>query len=144
MQQGNAVWQLGKRELRTSLSDVSLSFAQITVKISITLSVLWSIRRSVEQRESTEQESAEFMRKHRRTSWAMKKTVAVRAKVMDPHSSLKEVYHEKLKQDRESDQQRIKEYAKELHDMKTRVTDRPHRKTPRLTQSDYAEGSWFE
>jgi hypothetical protein len=70
---------------------VYLSFAQITVKMTITLSVLWSIRRSVEQRESTEQESAEFMRKHRMRSQAIKKTVAVRAKVMDPHSSLKEM-----------------------------------------------------
>lgn len=92
---------------------------------------------------------------------------------------------------RESEQQRMKEYKKELQDMKTRVTDHPYlfeqvsqvnyglamtwklhlwnckhlrrafelltapflfhcfwcncsRKTPRLTQSDYAEGSWFE
>uniref|UniRef100_A0A3P8XUB3 FAM161 centrosomal protein B n=1 Tax=Esox lucius TaxID=8010 RepID=A0A3P8XUB3_ESOLU len=84
-----------------------------------------AIRMSVLQRENTEQESVEFMRKHRMRSQAMKKTVAVRAKVTDPHSSLKEVYHEKLKKHREADQQRMKEYKKELQDIKTRVTVRP-------------------
>ncbi|XP_020356762.1 protein FAM161B isoform X2 [Oncorhynchus kisutch] len=85
-----------------------------------------AIRKSVEQKESKEQESAEWMRRHRKRSQAMKKTVAVRAKVMDPHSSLKEVYHEKLKQHREADQQRTREYKKELQDIKARVTVRPY------------------
>ncbi|XP_041710224.1 protein FAM161B [Coregonus clupeaformis] len=85
-----------------------------------------AIRKYVEQKESKEKESAEWMRRHRMRSQAMKKTVAVRAKVMDPHSSLKEVYHEKLKQHREADQQRTREYKKELQDMKARVTVRPY------------------
>ncbi|XP_071402533.1 protein FAM161B-like [Centroberyx affinis] len=56
----------------------------------------------------------------------MKKTVAIRAKVLDPHSSLKEVYHEKVQQHREADQQRMREYMRELRDMKARVTVRPY------------------
>ena len=38
------------------------------------------------------------MKRHEMRSQALKKTVNMRAKVMDPHSSLKDVYHEKLKQ----------------------------------------------
>uniref|UniRef100_A0A8K9UXS8 FAM161 centrosomal protein B n=1 Tax=Oncorhynchus mykiss TaxID=8022 RepID=A0A8K9UXS8_ONCMY len=90
-------------------------------------------KRCMAIRESTEQESAEFMRKHRMMSQAMKKTVAVRAKVMDPHSSLKEsctvflyLMCLWLCTCSESEQQRMKEYKKELQDMKTRVTDHPY------------------
>ncbi|XP_071376992.1 protein FAM161B [Centroberyx affinis] len=85
-----------------------------------------AIRKSVELRESKKQESADWMRKHQTRSQAMKKTVAIRAKVLDPHSSLKEVYHEKVQQHREADQQRMREYMRELRDMKARVTVRPY------------------
>ncbi|KAJ7990706.1 hypothetical protein DPEC_G00289700 [Dallia pectoralis] len=84
-----------------------------------------AIRMSLLQREKKEQESVEFMRKLTMKSEAMKKTVSVHAKVTDPHSSLKQVYHEKIKIHREADQQRMKEYKKELKDIKTRVTARP-------------------
>ncbi|KAL0969099.1 hypothetical protein UPYG_G00222610 [Umbra pygmaea] len=84
-----------------------------------------AIRMSVMQKETTKQESAEFMRKHRMRSLAMKKTLIVRAKVTDPHISLKEVCHEKIKQHREADQQRMMDYKKELQDIKSRVTVRP-------------------
>ncbi|XP_030643253.1 protein FAM161B [Chanos chanos] len=85
-----------------------------------------AIRRSLEQREDKERESAEWMRRHRMNSEAMRRAVTVRAKAMDPHRSLKEVYQEKLKQHREADQQRVREYKEELREMKARVTGRPY------------------
>ncbi|XP_062325955.1 protein FAM161B [Osmerus eperlanus] len=85
-----------------------------------------AIRKSMEQIDSQKQESAEWMRRHEMRSQALKKTVSMRAKVMDPHSSLKDVYHEKLKQHKEADQQRAREYKKELRNMKARITVRPY------------------
>ncbi|KAM3871363.1 protein FAM161B [Diretmus argenteus] len=85
-----------------------------------------AIRKSMELRDSKKQESADWMRRYQMRSQAMKKTVSIRAKVLDPHRSLKEVYHEKLQQHREADQQRMREYTRELQDMKTRVTTRPY------------------
>ncbi|XP_056151348.1 protein FAM161B [Lampris incognitus] len=84
-----------------------------------------AIRKSMQLWDSEKQESADWVRKYRMRSQAMKKTIAIRAKVMDPHSSLKEVYHEKLQRHREADQQRMREYMRELRDMKARVTVRP-------------------
>lgn len=57
-------------------------------------------RRSLELKDLKEQENAEWMRRHRIKSQAISKAVAMRAKAMDPHKSLKEVYQEKLKQHR--------------------------------------------
>ncbi|KAJ8390825.1 hypothetical protein AAFF_G00099570 [Aldrovandia affinis] len=85
-----------------------------------------AIRRSMEEQASKEKESAQWMQKHNMKSCAMKNMVTSRAKAMDPHRSLKEVYHEKLKQHRETDQKRMKEYKMELQQMKTRVKIRPY------------------
>lgn len=85
-----------------------------------------AIRKSMEESESQKQESAEWLRRHRMRSQALKKTVCIRAKVMDPHISLKDVCHEKLKQHREADQQRTREYKKELQNMNARVSVRPY------------------
>ncbi|CAL8272662.1 unnamed protein product [Merluccius merluccius] len=85
-----------------------------------------AIRKTLEMKESKKGESAEWMRSFQMRSQAMQKTVAIRAKVTDPHSSLKDVYHEQLQRHREADQQRVKEYTKELRDMKERVTQRPY------------------
>ncbi|KAM6961227.1 protein FAM161B [Aplochiton taeniatus] len=85
-----------------------------------------AIRKSVEQRESQVQESAEWRRRHQNRSQALSGAIAIRAKVLDPHSSLEEVGPLKLKQHREADQQRMKEYKKELQEMKERVTARPY------------------
>ncbi|XP_056623154.1 protein FAM161B isoform X2 [Triplophysa dalaica] len=85
-----------------------------------------AIRRSLELKDLKEQANAEWMRQHRIKSQAISKAVAMRAKAMDPHKSLKEVYQEKLKQHRQADLERIKDYQKELKDIKTRVTARPY------------------
>ncbi|XP_019940090.2 protein FAM161B [Paralichthys olivaceus] len=84
-----------------------------------------AIRQSLELRESKNQEHAEWLRKYQTRSEAMKKTVTLHAKLLDPHSSLKEVYDEKLKQHLMVNQQRMREYMKELQHMKARVSERP-------------------
>ncbi|KAJ8341596.1 hypothetical protein SKAU_G00338870 [Synaphobranchus kaupii] len=85
-----------------------------------------AIRRSMEEKVYKEQESAQWMHVHKIKSQGMKSTVISRAKAMDPHRSLKEVYQEKLKQHRETDQKRTKDYKRELQEMKTRVKVRPY------------------
>lgn len=54
-------------------------------------------RKSMEMRDSRNQESADWLKKYQMRSQAMKKTVTLHAKLLDPHSSLKEVNNEKLK-----------------------------------------------
>ncbi|XP_029972310.1 protein FAM161B [Salarias fasciatus] len=84
------------------------------------------IRRSVEMRESRNQESERWLKSYQLRSEAMRKTVARHAKLLDPHSSLKEVYNEKLQRHRAADQQRMREYARELGLMRARVRERPY------------------
>ncbi|XP_033498413.2 protein FAM161B [Epinephelus lanceolatus] len=85
-----------------------------------------AIRKSMEMRDSKSQESADWLRKYQMRSQAMKKTVTLHAKLLDPHSSLKEVYNDKLQNHREADQQRMREYMRELRSMKARVSERPY------------------
>ncbi|XP_036397397.1 protein FAM161B [Megalops cyprinoides] len=85
-----------------------------------------AIRRSMEEKMRKESENAHWMEQHKVRSQAMKSMVTSRARAVDPHKSLKEVYHEKLKQHRETDQKRMREYKRELHEMKTRVKVRPY------------------
>ncbi|XP_051725389.1 protein FAM161B [Ctenopharyngodon idella] len=85
-----------------------------------------AVRRSLELKDLKEQENAEWMKQHRIKSQAMSRAVAMRAKAMDPHKSLKEVYQEKLKQHRQADLERMKDYQKELKEIKSRVTARPY------------------
>ncbi|KAJ0009047.1 hypothetical protein NQD34_016462, partial [Periophthalmus magnuspinnatus] len=85
-----------------------------------------AIRKSLEVQESKTQESAEWLRKYQMRSEAMQRTVTLHAKLLDPHRSLKEVYNEKLQHHREADQQRMREYSKELKGMRARVSQRPY------------------
>lgn len=57
-------------------------------------------RKSMEMRDSKNQESADWLKKYQLRSQAMKRTVALHAKLLDPHNSLKEVYNEKLQHHR--------------------------------------------
>ncbi|XP_068436135.1 protein FAM161B [Clinocottus analis] len=84
-----------------------------------------AIRKSMEMRDSKNQASADWLRKYHMRSQALKKTVTLHARLLDPHSSLKDVYNDKLQRHREVDQQRMREYTKELWDMKARVGERP-------------------
>ncbi|XP_023147881.1 protein FAM161B [Amphiprion ocellaris] len=85
-----------------------------------------AIRKSMELRDIKNEESADWMRNHQLRSQAMKKTVTLHAKLLDPHRSLKEVFYEKLQHHREADQQRMREYMRELRAMKARVSERPY------------------
>ncbi|XP_034419202.1 protein FAM161B isoform X2 [Cyclopterus lumpus] len=84
-----------------------------------------AIRKSMEMRDSKNQESADWLRKYHMRSQAMKKTVALHARLLDPHSSLKDVFNGQLQYHREADQQKMKAYTRELRDMKARVGERP-------------------
>ncbi|KAM4542016.1 protein FAM161B isoform 2-T3 [Odontesthes bonariensis] len=85
-----------------------------------------AIRNSMETRESKTQESVDWLRNYQRKSQAIKKAVVLHAKLLDPHSSLKEVYNKNLQRHREADQQRMRDYTRELRDMKARVSERPY------------------
>ncbi|KAK3538241.1 hypothetical protein QTP70_033073, partial [Hemibagrus guttatus] len=85
-----------------------------------------AIRKSQELRESKDQQNADWTKQYRMNSQAMSRGVVARAKAMDPHRSLKEIFQEKLKQHRQADQERIKDYKKELREMKARVSARPY------------------
>uniref|UniRef100_A0A665WY40 FAM161 centrosomal protein B n=1 Tax=Echeneis naucrates TaxID=173247 RepID=A0A665WY40_ECHNA len=85
-----------------------------------------AIRKSMEMMDSKNQESADWLRKYQMRSEAMKKTVSLHAKLLDPHGSLKEVNDAKLKHYMLADRQRTREYMKELQEMKARVRERPY------------------
>ncbi|XP_049596295.1 protein FAM161B [Syngnathus scovelli] len=84
-----------------------------------------AIRKSMEMRDGKNQESADWARKYQSKSEALRKTVSLHAKSMDPHKSLKEVYDERLQHHRETDRQRTRDYMRDLHDMNARVRERP-------------------
>ncbi|XP_008398440.1 protein FAM161B isoform X1 [Poecilia reticulata] len=85
-----------------------------------------AIRKSMEIRESKNQESAEWLKSYQMRSQAMKKTVVLHAKLLDPHSSLKDVCNGNVQRHREADLQRMKDYMRELRDMKARVHERAY------------------
>ncbi|XP_031615506.2 protein FAM161B [Oreochromis aureus] len=85
-----------------------------------------AIRTSMEMRDSKNQESVDWLRNYQMRCQAMKKTVTLHAKLLDPRSSLKDVYDEKLQNHREADQQRMRDYMRELREMKARVSERPY------------------
>ncbi|XP_047201278.1 protein FAM161B isoform X2 [Girardinichthys multiradiatus] len=85
-----------------------------------------AIRKSIEMRENKNQESAEWLKNYQMRSQAMKKTVVLHAKLLDPHSSLKDVCNENRLHHQEADLQRTRDYMKELRDMKARVRERPY------------------
>ncbi|KAF6718693.1 Protein FAM161B [Oryzias melastigma] len=85
-----------------------------------------AVKKSMELRESKNQESMEWLRNYQKRSKALKKTITLHAKLLDPHSSLKEVQAENLQRHRQADKQRTKNYMRELQDMKARVQERPY------------------
>lgn len=85
----------------------------------------FAIRCSLQEKESKEIERAAWMDSHRKKSQALNKSVTRRAKVLDPHKPLQDVFKEKLKENWRSDQKRTKEYKSELEEINKRVKDRP-------------------
>ena len=70
--------------------------------------------------------SIQWLEVHKKNCQAMSKSVTLRAKAMDPHKSLEEVFKAKLKENRSNDRKRAKEYKKELEEMKKRIQTRPY------------------
>ncbi|XP_055449150.1 protein FAM161B [Psammomys obesus] len=89
-----------------------------------------TVRMSLEKRDKQDK-SIQWLEMHKKNCQAMSKLVALRAKAMDPHKSLKEVFKVKLKENRNlvnsrnNDRKRAKEYKKELEEMKKRIQARP-------------------
>ncbi|XP_042323646.1 protein FAM161B [Sceloporus undulatus] len=85
-----------------------------------------AIRLLQEDKKYKENEGFRWAELQRKKCQVMRKSVNSRAKAMDPHKSLEEMHKEKLKQNWQSDQKRMKEYKKELDEMKMRVKNRPY------------------
>ncbi|KAM4853480.1 protein FAM161B [Thomomys bottae] len=84
-----------------------------------------AVRTSLEKKGKAD-ESIQWLEKHKRKCQAMSKSVTLRAKAMDPHKSLEEVFKAKLKENRNNDRKREREYKKELEEMKKRIQTRPY------------------
>ncbi|XP_048218852.1 protein FAM161B [Perognathus longimembris pacificus] len=84
-----------------------------------------AVRTSLEEKDKAN-ESIQWLEKHKRKCQAMSKSVTLRAKAMDPHKSLEEVFKAKLKENRNNDRKRAREYKKELEEMKKRIQTRPY------------------
>ncbi|XP_029397095.1 protein FAM161B isoform X3 [Mus pahari] len=81
-----------------------------------------AVRMSLEKKDM----SIQWLEMHKKNCQAMSKSVTLRAKAMDPHKSLEEVFKAKLKENRSNDRRRAKEYKKELEEMKKRIQSRPY------------------
>ncbi|XP_004681760.1 PREDICTED: protein FAM161B isoform X2 [Condylura cristata] len=85
----------------------------------------FAVRNSLEKR-NKEDESTQWLEMHKKKCQAISKSVSLRAKAMDPHKSLEEVFKAKLKENRNNDRKRTREYKKELEEMKKRIQTRPY------------------
>ncbi|XP_052041388.1 protein FAM161B [Apodemus sylvaticus] len=84
-----------------------------------------AVRMSLEKKDKPDM-SIQWLETHKKNCQAMSKSVTLRAKAMDPHKSLEEVFKAKLKENRNNDRKRAKEYKKELEEMKKRIQTRPY------------------
>ncbi|XP_076407181.1 protein FAM161B isoform X2 [Peromyscus maniculatus bairdii] len=82
-----------------------------------------AVRMSLEKKDKPD---IQWLEMHKKNCQAMSKSVTLRAKAMDPHKSLEEVFKAKLKENRNNDRKRTKEYKKELEEMKRRIQTRPY------------------
>ncbi|KAK2500407.1 hypothetical protein MC885_003042 [Smutsia gigantea] len=84
-----------------------------------------AVRSSLEKKDKAD-ESIQWLEMHKKKCQALSQSVTLRAKAMDPHKSLEEVFRAKLKENRNNDRKRAKEYKKELEEMKKRLQTRPY------------------
>ncbi|XP_052595265.1 protein FAM161B isoform X1 [Peromyscus californicus insignis] len=82
-----------------------------------------AVRMSLEKKDKPD---IQWLEMHKKNCQAMSKSVTLRAKAMDPHKSLEEVFKAKLKENRNNDRKRTKEYKNELEEMKRRIQTRPY------------------
>nr|XP_004055478.4 protein FAM161B [Gorilla gorilla gorilla] len=104
----------------------SLSANTLPVHITDATRKRESAVRSALEKKNKADESIQWLEIHKKKSQAMSKSVTLRAKAMDPHKSLEEVFKAKLKENRNNDRKRAKEYKKELEEMKKRIQTRPY------------------
>uniref|UniRef100_A0A8C9LTT9 FAM161 centrosomal protein B n=1 Tax=Piliocolobus tephrosceles TaxID=591936 RepID=A0A8C9LTT9_9PRIM len=104
----------------------SLSANTLPVHITDATRKRESAVRSALEKKNKADESIQWLEVHKKKSQAMSKSVTLRAKAMDPHKSLEEVFKAKLKENRNNDRKRAKEYKKELEEMKKRIQTRPY------------------
>ncbi|XP_075388126.1 protein FAM161B [Tenrec ecaudatus] len=84
-----------------------------------------AVRSSLEKRDRAD-ERTRWLEMHKKKCQAMSTSVTLRARALDPHKSLEEVFKAKLKENRNNDRKRTKEYKKELEEMKKRIQTRPY------------------
>ncbi|XP_006046648.3 protein FAM161B isoform X1 [Bubalus bubalis] len=84
-----------------------------------------AVRCSLEKKDKAD-ESTQWLEMHKKKCQAISKSVTLRAKAMDPHKSLEEVFKAKLKENRNNDRKRAEEYKKELEEMNKRIQRRPY------------------
>ncbi|KAM4771461.1 protein FAM161A [Rhinophrynus dorsalis] len=84
-----------------------------------------AIRKSIEEKEKLEEEWKKRKANQKHKEKQMKKRISIRAKANDPHQSVAQMSHSKLRDLRKSEKQRTKEYFKELKAMVDRVHENP-------------------
>ncbi|XP_041065730.1 protein FAM161A isoform X1 [Carcharodon carcharias] len=84
-----------------------------------------AIRKSLEEKKKKEEQEANCKREQKLRERKLKKFISTRAQANDPHQSLAEVSRSKLKQYRNRQRKRTKEYLMELEKMQERVSRRP-------------------
>nr|XP_033806657.1 protein FAM161B isoform X2 [Geotrypetes seraphini] len=85
-----------------------------------------AIKCSLEEKQNKEYGKDQWMESYRKRSQAMHKSVSRRAKLLDSHVPLVDVFKEKLKHHWLNDQKRNHEYKQELAEMKRKVNERPY------------------
>ncbi|XP_020022311.2 protein FAM161B [Castor canadensis] len=84
-----------------------------------------AVKTSLEKKDKAD-DSIQWLEMHKKKCQAMSKSVTLRAKAMDPHKSLEEVFKAKLRENQNNDRKRAKEYKKELEEMRKRIQSRPY------------------
>lgn len=96
----------------------------------------------MEMRESKNQESADWLRKYQIRSQAMKNTVTLHAKLLDPRGSLNEVHNEKLQQHRWALILQTCSFLQYLNLCNLHHNNHTHPLMTQIVIFSYVKGSW--
>ncbi|XP_067901904.1 protein FAM161A [Heterodontus francisci] len=84
-----------------------------------------AVRKSLEEKKKKEEQEENWKREQKLRERKLKKFISTRAQANDPHQCLAEVSRSKVKQYRNHQRKRTKEYLVELEEMQERVSRRP-------------------
>ncbi|XP_072363863.1 protein FAM161A isoform X2 [Scyliorhinus torazame] len=84
-----------------------------------------AVRKSLEEKKKKEEQEVNWKREQKLRERKLKKIISTRAQANDPHQSLAEVSKSKVKQYRNHQRKRTKEYFLELEKIQERVSRRP-------------------